>query len=45
VASNGIEQLTALEQQWLRNQRRIKKDRAPAHEETGVYTAWRDIFR
>jgi hypothetical protein len=45
VASDGIEQLTVLEQQWLQKQGGIEKDRAVAYEEAGVYAAWRDIFR
>ncbi len=44
MASSEIEQLTALEQQWLRKQHSIRKDGLTAYEEVGVYAAWRDIF-
>lgn len=45
MANKDIKQLAALEQQWLRKQHRIVKDRAHAYEQAGVYAAWRDIFR
>jgi hypothetical protein len=45
VASKDVNQLAALEQQWLRKQHRIVRDRAGAYERTGVFAAWREIFQ
>ena len=45
MANKDVKWLTALEEQWLRKQRRIAKDRASAYEQAGIYAAWRDIFR
>lgn len=45
MATRDTRQLAILEQQWLRKQRRVVKDRAGAYERMGVYAAWRDIFR
>jgi len=45
VASRDVEQLAALEQQWLQKQHRAARDGIGMDEQTGVYTAWRDIFR
>lgn len=40
-----IVQLAALEEEWLKRQRGIIKDREVLYEQLGVYAAWRDIFR
>jgi hypothetical protein len=45
VARRDIERLTGLEQQWLTRQHEIVHDRGNLSEQTGVYDAWRDIFR
>jgi hypothetical protein len=40
-----IERLTALEYEWLKQQHDAAGDRGALYERTGVYAAWRDIFR
>jgi hypothetical protein len=45
VAGKDVNQLTALEERWLRKQRCITRDRASAYEQAGIYAAWRNIFR
>jgi hypothetical protein len=41
----NTEELAALEEQWLHQQRSLAGDRDRLYEQTGVYEAWQDIFR
>jgi len=41
----NVEQLATVEEQWLTKQRSLAGDKESLYEQTGVYAAWRDIFR
>ena len=41
----NLEQLTALEYQWLRKQHSCGDNRETLYRQLGVYAAWQDIFR
>jgi len=40
----NVDQLAALEEDWLSKQRGLVGDREALYEQTGVYAAWREIF-
>jgi hypothetical protein len=41
----NTDELAALEERWLNKQRSLAGDRDGLYEQTGVYEAWREIFR
>jgi hypothetical protein len=41
----NVQELAALEEDWLKKQRRLAGDREILYEQAGVYAAWQDIFR
>ncbi len=41
----NVEQIAAVEEEWLNSQRSLVGDRETLYERDGVYAAWRDVFQ